>query len=86
MYIYIPTSPDLTVGGILRPGRVTRHGWPGHPPPSSTVPGGPATRAVDPVGLEGESLNTKGPFFIFLKVFLGFSLLEMMRGDHKEHL
>jgi hypothetical protein len=43
--VFIPTSPEIAVGGFLRPGRVTRHGWPGHLPPSSTVPGGPATRA-----------------------------------------
>jgi hypothetical protein len=41
---------------------------------------------VDPVGLEGESFNKKGLFLIFLKVFLGFSLLEKMRKDHKKHL
>jgi hypothetical protein len=29
----------------LRPGRVTRHGWPGHPVPSRTVPGRPVTHA-----------------------------------------
>jgi hypothetical protein len=43
--VFIPTSPELAVGGFLRPGRVTWHGWLCHPPPSSTVPGGPATRA-----------------------------------------
>jgi hypothetical protein len=42
---FIPTSPELAVGSFLRPGQVTHHGWPGHSPPSSTVPGGPATRA-----------------------------------------
>jgi hypothetical protein len=30
---------------------------------------------VDPVGLEGESLITKGLLFIFLKVFIGFFTL-----------
>jgi hypothetical protein len=43
--VFITPSPELAVGGFQRPGRVTRHGWPGHPPPSSTVPGGPATCA-----------------------------------------
>jgi hypothetical protein len=43
--VFIPTSPELAVGGFPRPGRVTRHRWPGHPPPSSTVSGGPATCA-----------------------------------------
>jgi hypothetical protein len=52
--------------------------WPGHPPPSSTVPGGPATRAVDPVELEGESLNTKGPFFS-----KGFSRFFTLRNDER---
>jgi hypothetical protein len=42
--------------------------------------------SVDPVGLEGERFNKKGLFLIFLKVFLGFSLLEKMRKDHKKHL
>jgi hypothetical protein len=41
---------------------------------------------VDPVGLEGERFNKKGLFLIFLKVFLGFSLLEKMRKDHKKPL
>jgi hypothetical protein len=41
---------------------------------------------VDPVGLEGERFNKKGLFLIFLKVFLGFSLLKKMRKDHKRHL
>jgi hypothetical protein len=77
--VFIPTSPELAVGGILRPGRVTRL-----PPVPFRV-----TRPlvpVDPVGLEGESLTTKGLFLVFLKIFLGFSLLEKMREDHKEHL
>jgi hypothetical protein len=43
--IFITPSPELAVGGSLRPGRVTRHGWPGHPPPYRTNPGRPATRA-----------------------------------------
>jgi hypothetical protein len=42
---FITPSPELAVGGSLRPGRVTQYGCPGHPPPSSTVPGGPAPRA-----------------------------------------
>jgi hypothetical protein len=41
---------------------------------------------VDPVGLEGEGLTAKGLFLFFLKNFLGFSLLEKMREDHKKHL
>jgi hypothetical protein len=41
---------------------------------------------VDPVGLEGESLTTKGLFLVFLNNFLGFSLLEKKREDHNEHL
>jgi hypothetical protein len=41
--VFITPSPELAVRGSLRPGRVTRHGWPGHPPPYRTVPGGPAT-------------------------------------------
>jgi hypothetical protein len=41
---------------------------------------------VDPVGLEGERFHKKGLLLIFLKVFLGFSLLEKMRIDHKKHL
>jgi hypothetical protein len=43
---FITPSPDLAVRGSLRPGRVTRHGWPGHPPPYRTDPGRPTTRAV----------------------------------------
>jgi hypothetical protein len=77
--VYIPTSPDLTVGGNLRPGRVTRL------PPALFRVAQPLV-PVDPVELEGESLYKKGLFLIFLKVFLGFSLLEKMREDHKEHL
>jgi hypothetical protein len=69
----------LTVGGILRPGRVTRL------PPVPFRVARPLV-PVDPVGLEGERLTTKGLFLVFLKVFLGFSLLEKMREDHKEHL
>jgi hypothetical protein len=49
--VFIPTSPELAIGGFLWPGWVTWHGWPGHPPPSSTVPVGPATRA----GLPGRA-------------------------------
>jgi hypothetical protein len=41
---------------------------------------------VDSVGLEGEGLTTKGLIFVFLKILLGFSLLEKMREDHKKHL
>jgi hypothetical protein len=41
---------------------------------------------VDRVGLEGERFNKRGLFLIFLTVFLGFSLLENMRKDHKKHL
>jgi hypothetical protein len=41
---------------------------------------------VDPVGLEEKRINKKGLILIFLKVFLGFSLLEKMRKDHKKHL
>jgi hypothetical protein len=41
---------------------------------------------VDPVGLEGKGFNKNGLILIFLKVFLGFSLLEKMRKDHKRHL
>jgi hypothetical protein len=38
--VFIPGLPE----GCLRPGRVPRHGWSGHPATSSTVPGRPATR------------------------------------------
>jgi hypothetical protein len=31
--------------------------------------------SVDPVGLEGKSLTTKGLFLVFLKIFLGFFTL-----------
>jgi hypothetical protein len=41
---------------------------------------------VDPVGLEGKGLTTKGMILVFLKIFLDFSLLEKMREDHKKHL
>jgi hypothetical protein len=41
---------------------------------------------VDPVGLEEECLSSKGLIFVFLKIFLGFSLLEKIREDHKKHL
>jgi hypothetical protein len=41
---------------------------------------------VDPVGLEGKRFNKKVLFLNFLKVFLGFSLLEKIRKDHKKHL
>jgi hypothetical protein len=41
---------------------------------------------VDPVGLEEERINKRGLFLNYLKVFLGFSLLEKMRKDHKKHL
>jgi hypothetical protein len=41
---------------------------------------------VDPVGLEGKGFNKRVLFLNFLKVFLGFSLLEKMRKDHKKHL
>jgi hypothetical protein len=41
---------------------------------------------VDPVGLEEERFNKRGLFLNYLKVFLGFSLLEKMRKDHKKHL
>jgi hypothetical protein len=41
---------------------------------------------VDPVGLEEEGLTTEGLILVFLKIFLGFSLLEKMREDHKKHL
>jgi hypothetical protein len=41
---------------------------------------------VDPVGLEGEGLTTEGLILVFLKISLGFSLLEKMREDHKKHL
>jgi hypothetical protein len=37
--VFIPTPPELAVGGCLRPGWVTQHGWPGHPAPSRTVLG-----------------------------------------------
>jgi hypothetical protein len=43
--VFITPSPELAVGGSLRPGRVTRHGCLGHPPPYRTVLGGPATCA-----------------------------------------
>jgi hypothetical protein len=38
---------------------------------------------VDPVGLEGEGLTTKGLILVFLKIFLGFSLLENMRRSQE---
>jgi hypothetical protein len=38
---------------------------------------------VDPVGLEGEGLTTKGLILVFLKIFLGFSLLEKMRRSQE---
>jgi hypothetical protein len=41
---------------------------------------------VDPVELEGEDLTTKGLILVFRKIFLGFSLVEKMREDHKKHL
>jgi hypothetical protein len=43
--IYIPELPKIVVMCCLRPGRVTRHGWTGHPAPSRVVPGHPATHA-----------------------------------------
>jgi hypothetical protein len=41
---FISPSPELAVGGFLRPGQVTRHGWPGHPPTTGIIPGSLATR------------------------------------------
>jgi hypothetical protein len=77
--VFIPTSPELAVGGFLRPGRVTRL-----PPVPSRV--AQPLMPVDPVGLEGEGLITKGLILVFRKIFLGFALLEKMREDHKKHL
>jgi hypothetical protein len=70
--VFIPTSPELSIGGILRPGRVTRHGW-----PVTRLPPVPFRVArplvpVDPVGLERERLTTKGLFLVFQNIFLGF--------------
>jgi hypothetical protein len=62
--VFIPTSPELAVGGFLRPGRVTRHGWPGHPPPSSTVPVARPLVPVDPVGVEGEGSSSQLCYFV----------------------
>jgi hypothetical protein len=76
---FIPTSPELAVEGFLRPCRVTRL-----PPVPSRVARPLVT--VDPVRLEGEGLTAKGLNLDFLKIFLGFSLLEKMREDHKKHL
>jgi hypothetical protein len=76
--VFIPTPPELAVGGFLRPDRVTRL-----PPVPSRV--ARPLVPVDPVGLEGEGLTTKGLIFVFLMFFLGFSLLEKMREDHKKH-
>jgi hypothetical protein len=76
--VFITPSPELAVGGSLRPGRVTRL-----PPVPSRV--ARPLVSVDPVGLEGEGLTTKGLILVFLKIFLGFSLLEKMREDHKKH-
>jgi hypothetical protein len=55
--VFIPTSPELAVGGSLRPGQVTRHGWSGHLPPHRTVPGDPTTR----VGRPGRSAGERKP-------------------------
>jgi hypothetical protein len=40
-----PKPPELAVMWLLRPGRVNRHGWPGHPALSRAVPGHPGTQA-----------------------------------------
>jgi hypothetical protein len=77
--VFIPTSPELAIGGFLWPGRVTRL-----PPVPSRV--ARPLVPVDPVGLEGKGLTTKGPILVFLKIFLDFSILEKMREDHKKHL
>jgi hypothetical protein len=41
--VFIPNPPELSIGVCLRPGRVTWHGWLGHPITSRTVLGRPAT-------------------------------------------
>jgi hypothetical protein len=41
---------------------------------------------VDPLWLEGEGLSTEALILVFLKIFLGFSLLEKIREDHKKNL
>jgi hypothetical protein len=42
---YILEPPELAVMWLLRPSRVNRHGWPGHPALSRAVLGRPATQA-----------------------------------------
>jgi hypothetical protein len=61
--VFISPSLELAVGGSL-----TEPSWVARP----LVP-------VDPVGLEGKGLTTKGLILVFLKIFLDFSLLEKMR-------
>jgi hypothetical protein len=75
--VFIPTPPELDVG--LRPGRVIR---------LLTEPTRVARPLVlvDPVGLQGVGRSSLRLERIFLNVFLGFSLLEKMREDHKRHL